>query len=56
MPVCRMPPQEVRDWLGSWRVLFGARPPASSTGKPTGSSNQDPSSEFRTLASGSQIN
>ena len=34
----RATPQETRDWLGSGRVLFGAKPPASSTEKPTGSS------------------
>lgn len=50
MPVREMTPQEVSDWLGSGRVLFGARPPASSAGKPTGSCNQDPNSEFRRLA------
>jgi hypothetical protein len=38
------------DWLGSGRVMLRARPPASSTEKPTGSSNQDPHSEFRRLA------
>lgn len=34
----RATPQETRDWLGSGRVLFGVRPPVSSTEKPTGSS------------------
>ena len=38
MPVRIATPQETRDWLGSGRVLLGARPPASSTEKPTGSS------------------
>ena len=38
MPVRKATPQETMDWLGSGRVLFGAMPPASSTGKPTGSS------------------
>ena len=38
MPVRKATPQETRDWLGSGRVLFGARPPASSAEKPTGSS------------------
>ena len=38
MPVRRATPEETMDWLGSGRVLFGARPPASSTEKPTGSS------------------
>ena len=38
MPFRMATPQETRDWLGSGRVLFGARPPASSTEKPTGSS------------------
>ena len=38
MPVREMTPQEVQDWLGSGRVLFGARPPVSLTEKPTGSS------------------
>ena len=38
MPVHKMTPQETIDWLGSGRVLFGARPPASSPEKPTGSS------------------
>ena len=38
MPVHHMTPQEVRDWLGSGRVFLGARPPASSTEKPRGSS------------------
>ena len=37
MPFRMATPQETRDWLGSGRVLFGARPPASSTEKPTGS-------------------
>lgn len=50
MPVYEMTPQEVQDWLGSGRVFLRARPPVSSAGKPTGSSNQDPSSEFRRLA------
>ena len=34
----RATPQETMDWLGSGRVLFGARPPVSFTEKPTGSS------------------
>lgn len=34
----RATPQETMDWLGSGRVLFGAKPPASSTEKPTGPS------------------
>ena len=34
----RAPPQETMDWLVSGRVLLGAKPPASSTEKPTGSS------------------
>ena len=34
----RATPQETMDWLGSGRVFLGARPPASSTEKPTGSS------------------
>ena len=38
MPVREMTPQEVQDWLGSGRVMLRARPPASSTEKPTGSS------------------
>jgi len=38
MPYRRATPQETMDWLGSGRVLFGARPPASSAEKPTGSS------------------
>ena len=38
MPVREMTPEEVQDWLGSGRVLFGARPPVSSAEKPTGSS------------------
>lgn len=38
MPVRKATPEETQDWLGSGRVLFGARPPASSTEKPTGSS------------------
>ena len=38
MPVRKATPEETMDWLGSGRVLFGARPPASSTEKPTGSS------------------
>ena len=38
MPVRKATPQETRDWLGSGRVLFGARPPVSSAEKPTGSS------------------
>ena len=38
MPFRMATPQETMDWLGSGRVLFGARPPASSTEKPTGSS------------------
>ena len=38
MPVREMTPQEVSDWLGSGRVMLRARPPASSTEKPTGSS------------------
>jgi hypothetical protein len=38
MPVRKATPQETMDWLGSGRVLFGARPPVSSTEKPTGSS------------------
>jgi hypothetical protein len=38
MPFRMATPQETQDWLGSGRVLFGARPPASSTEKPTGSS------------------
>jgi hypothetical protein len=38
MPVRIATPQETRDWLGSGRVFLGARPPASSTEKPTGSS------------------
>ena len=38
MPYRRATPQETMDWLGSGRVLFGARPPACSTEKPTGSS------------------
>ena len=38
MPVRIATPQETQDWLGSGRVLLGARPPASSTEKPTGSS------------------
>ncbi len=38
MPVREMTHQEVRDWLGSGRVFLGARPPASSTEIPTGSS------------------
>ncbi len=50
MPVRIATPQETRDWLGSGRVLCRARPPLSSAGKPTGSSNQDPHSEFRRLA------
>ena len=38
MPFRIATPQETRDWLGSGRVLFGARPPASSPEKPAGSS------------------
>jgi hypothetical protein len=38
MPFRMATPQETQDWLGSGRVLLGARPPASSTEKPTGSS------------------
>ena len=38
MPFRMATPQETMDWLGSGRVLFGARPPASSPEKPTGSS------------------
>lgn len=38
MPVRKATPQETRDWLGSGRVFLGARPPASSAEKPTGSS------------------
>ena len=38
MPVHKMTHQEVRDWLGSGRVFLGVNPPASSTEKPTGSS------------------
>ena len=34
----RATPQETMDWLGSGRVFLGARPPASSAEKPTGSS------------------
>jgi hypothetical protein len=43
MPVREMTPQEVQDWLGSGRVLLGARPPASSPERSTGSSqSEDP--------------
>jgi len=38
MPFRMATPQETMDWLGSGRVLFGARPPASSPEKPTASS------------------
>ena len=34
----RATPQETMDWLGSGRVMLRAKPPASSTEKPTGSS------------------
>lgn len=50
MPVRIATPQETRNWLGNGRVMLRARPPASSTEKPTASSNQDPHSEFRRLA------
>jgi hypothetical protein len=38
MPFRMATPQETQDWLGSGRVMFRARPPASSAEKPTGSS------------------
>ena len=38
MPFRRATRQETLDWLGSGRVMFRRIPPASSTGKPAGSS------------------
>lgn len=42
MPVREMTPQEVRNWLGSGRVVLGARPPASSPEKQTSSPETPP--------------